>query len=82
MKSEMERAVNSYHANSMLKLDSVMSKLKYLNPENVLERGYAIVKHNGKYINDVDNLEIDDSIDIMFKNGKVFADIKGIEEKF
>ncbi len=82
MKSDMERAVNSYHANSMLKLDSVMSKLKYLNPENVLERGYAIVKHNGKYINDVDNLEIDDSIDIMFKNGKVFADIKGIEEKF
>lgn len=52
------------------------AKLNSISPLNTLSRGYAIV-HNqdGKAISSVSDLNIEDTVDISFSNGKVKANI-------
>ena len=56
---------------SKLHVENLLEKLKILQPEHALKRGYAIVQKNNSIINSVNNIEIDDLIDIKFADGKV-----------
>ena len=53
-------------------------KLELLNPKNVLDKGYSIVYKNDKVIKDVTKLKDNDEINILAKNGKVIANVKGV----
>jgi exodeoxyribonuclease VII large subunit len=44
-------------------------QLSVLNPKSVLARGYAIVRHNGKAIQDEKELESGNQIDVQFNEG-------------
>jgi len=57
---------------SRFKLESAEEKLKLLNPENVLERGYAIVRAGKRIIPDVASLDKKaSSLEINFRDGKI-----------
>ena len=51
------------------RLRIIEGKLALLNPENVLERGYAIVSKDGAAIGTISKLKIKDSIEIKMKDG-------------
>ena len=53
-------------------------KLDLLNPINVLEKGYSIVKKDNKIIKNKKELKIGDNINIIISNGEVLSEVKGI----
>lgn len=52
-------------------LELLESKIDSLNIDNVLKRGFSIIKQNDKYISRKKNLEKDKSLDIKFYDGEV-----------
>lgn len=69
-----KRAQLSINDTFNLKSDSVKklgAKLETLNPVSVLNRGYAIAQKDGKNINSVKELKIDDEIKLTLKDGTV-----------
>lgn len=60
------------------RLSSCDSSLKALNPENVLDRGYALVFKNGRAVTGVKALEEKDFIEIKLKDGYVNSFVDSI----
>jgi len=66
-----------------LTLDKYYNRLKFAgttlnlsNPENMLDKGYAIIKKDNKILKSVKNSRINDIIEITLKDGKLEAGIK------
>lgn len=59
--------------------DGLANRLKILDPEGVLKRGYTITSINGKIIKSVKHIDIDSLIDTKFSDGKIKS--KVIEKK-
>ena len=49
--------------------------LKLVNPLNILDRGYSIVKKDNKVIKDIKDINKEDNIDIRIKNGNIKAKV-------
>lgn len=62
-------------------LSSLEDKLKLLNPDNVLERGYAVVYHGGHVVASVNDAEIKENIEIKLKDGYIESFITGVRDK-
>jgi exodeoxyribonuclease VII large subunit len=62
------------------KLNTLKVKVDLLNPINILDKGYSVVYKDGKIIKDVDNLSLNDSINILVKNGNIDASVKGVNK--
>lgn len=69
-----ELLINKKH---LLKLD--LNSLKLLNPVNIMEKGYSLVKVDGKIIKESNNLSLGDKIDIKLYKGEVVAEVKEIK---
>ena len=50
------------------------------DPDNILDKGYSLVIKDGKIVKDISNINIKDDIDIMVKNGKINAEVKGVSK--
>ncbi len=69
-----ELLINKKH---LLKLD--LNSLKLLNPVNIMEKGYSLVKVDGKIIKESSNVNLGDKIDIKLYKGEVVAEVKEIK---
>lgn len=69
-----EILINKKH---LLKLD--LNSLKLLNPINIMEKGYSLVKIRDKIIKDKTDLKVNDKIDIKLYKGEVVAEVKEIK---
>ena len=49
--------------------------LKLVNPLNILDRGYSVVKKDNKVIKDIKDINKEDNIDIRIKNGNIKAKV-------
>lgn len=49
--------------------------LKLVNPLNILNRGYSVVKKDNKVIKDINDINKEDNIDIRIKNGNIKAKV-------
>ena len=56
------------------------SKLKKLNPEEILRLGYVTISKDNDYITNIQDLTIGDDVLINLKNGIAYANITKIEE--
>ena len=63
-------------------LGSMLKVFEKLNPNEILKLGYACVKYGGEYITTCKNLNKNDTIDIVFKDGVVNAEIKDIDKRW
>ena len=61
----------------LLKLD--LNSLKLLNPVNIMEKGYSLVKVEDKIIKDTSNLKVNDKLNIKLYKGEVIAEVKEIK---
>lgn len=64
------------------KFSAIKNDLNYIekilfniSPENTLKRGYSLVKKNGKYVSNSDELVLFDRVKIQFKDGENDAEI-------
>lgn len=63
------------------KIARLTQTLNALNPENVLQRGYAIVSAGGKAISQVDAVNVGQEITVLLQDGKLKADVVAKDEK-
>lgn len=69
---EMFTIVSNLIYNRKTKIDLLREQLQALNPRNIMDRGYsAIVNSEGKLINSVDELNINDTFNTVMKDGSV-----------
>lgn len=62
-------------------MEVIAEKLKVLNPLNVLQRGFSIVKQDDKYIKNVKDIDMNKSLNIELSDGTVETKIVQIKEK-
>lgn len=64
---------------SAVKLEKLLSKLEALDPMTVLKRGFAVTEKNGKTVNSVEDLKINDSITLKLSDGSVECSVNAVE---
>ncbi len=57
-------------------LSYLIQSLKLLNPLNILDSGYSLVKKDGKIIKDIKNVNIKDELEITLSKGKLNVIVK------
>jgi len=67
--------------NSRDQLKYLDQKIKILNPENTLKRGYSITLKGEKSVKSIDDLEENDLIKTIFYKGSVVSEVKRIKDK-
>lgn len=63
------------------RLTHLAARLDTLNPENVLRRGYALIRKNEKTISSVLQMKPGDEMRVQLRDGVIFSQVTGIEEK-
>lgn len=69
----MTRAAQAMPQTKRAWLDGLMRALGAVNPNAVLERGYAVVRQNGQAVTDASALDVGDLIDVTLKGGTLGA---------
>ncbi|MGB0391529.1 MAG: exodeoxyribonuclease VII large subunit [Salibacteraceae bacterium] len=62
-------------------IDVFTTKLKMLDPKNVLKRGFSITSVNGKIVTDTRNLKIGQVLTTQLQNGIIASEIKEINNE-
>jgi len=67
--------------NNKSSLDKTLGKLRILNPESALGRGYGIVmrRTDGKLITSVKEIKVLEELDIKLSDGKAVVEVKALE---
>ncbi len=61
--------------NKRKSLINLMQNLHYLSPLNILNRGYAVVKKDGKVVQKIDDINIGDNIEVKVSDGDFKAKV-------
>ena len=59
-------------------LEQIKTKLELLNPSNILNKGYSIVKKNGEIVSNKHNINKNDILEITLKNGKIISTVEEV----
>lgn len=59
-------------------LQYTIQTLKLVNPLNILDKGYSLVKANNHIVKDSDKLKVHDELQIVFYHGEIKAEVKEI----
>ncbi len=78
---KLNNSINNKLDNLNNLINTFKIKLELLNPTNILDKGYSIVYKDNKIIKDVKSLKENDNINILVKNGKIIANVEGVESK-
>ena len=63
------------------RLNALEASLRALNPEAVLERGYAVVRQNGKVLESAIVADVNAPIVVQLKDGELTANIASVAPK-
>ena len=77
---KLNNAINLKLDNLKKKTETYKIKLDLLNPVSIIDKGYSIVYKDNKIIKDISLLSSNDDINIIVKNGKINANVKGVEK--
>ena len=80
LKIDLNKTINQIIQNNKNRLDTLKLKIDLLNPDNLIDKGYSLVIKDGKIVKDISSINIKDNIDIMVKNGKINAEVKGVNK--
>jgi exodeoxyribonuclease VII large subunit len=62
-------------------LSSIQEKLRLVDPQNILKRGYSLTMLNGKIIKSVNQIKTGDQLETRLSDGTVESTVKGISNK-
>ena len=75
-----ERIVAAYRNNltkNINSLEKIKLKLDLNNPNNILSKGYSIVKKDDKIIKSIKDIKINDNINVVLSDGTILTEVKG-----
>ena len=75
MEVRLKTAQANYFTTKKNVLEGLEKRLSALNPENVMKRGYAFVRHDEKVVTSAAELNTGDRISIRFYDGEKSAQI-------
>ena len=75
LSERMDGAISAQLRDLASSLSSRAAKLEALSPLKILSKGYALVSAQGKVVNSVDKIEINDEITINLSDGSVNATV-------
>ena len=78
---KLNSSINIRIDNYNKQIETYKIKLNLLNPVNIIDKGYSIVYKDNKIIKDISLLNEKDDINILVKNGKINATVKGVDKK-
>lgn len=76
----LTRWLKNYLSRKERRLNFLTEKAELVNPQRILERGFALVTHNEKVVKDSSQLNLGDVITVKLAKGKVKSNVTGIEE--
>jgi exodeoxyribonuclease VII large subunit len=62
------------------RITSYEKMLNYLDPENVMKRGFSITRINGKIVKQIENVKKEEIIETILINGKIVSRIQSINK--
>ena len=68
-KQKINICINNLVNKKILSLNYLKNKIKIFNPENILKKGYLIIKINNKIIKNLDEIKENSQINIIFSDG-------------
>ena len=71
----LNKNVKNILVNKNHELVLLANTLKLVNPLNILDRGYSVVKKDNQVIKDIKDIKKEDNIDIRIKNGNIKAKV-------
>ena len=71
----LNKNIKNILVNKNHELVLLANTLKLVNPLNILDRGYSVVKKDNKVIKDIKDINNEDNIDIRIKNGNIKAKV-------
>lgn len=74
----LHRWLNNYFSRKERKLNFLDEKNKLLDPQNILDRGFAWVKHNNEIVKNSKHLKKGDQIEITLAKGRVEGEVKRV----
>ncbi|MDB5799347.1 MAG: exodeoxyribonuclease large subunit [Rhodocyclales bacterium] len=75
--ARLASALRQNHAQRLDKLRSLESSLGHLNPEAVLQRGYAMVRNEaGELVRDATRLDIGDKLEVVLAKGRATTEVR------
>ena len=74
-------SVKTNMLSSKTQLSSLSDKLRLLNPQNILSRGYSISSHNGKMILNSSKLKVDDIVKTQTFEGSFTSKVQSVNNK-
>ena len=79
MKEEVHSLASEYVWQKIETVQSLQRTMNQLNPERVLRRGYAVVRHDDTVITAAKHATIGSAITIEFTDGKIGATVENVE---
>lgn len=76
----LKKWLSNYFTTKERRLVFLTEKAELVNPERILERGYAWVTHNGAIVKDSSKLKLGDSIEVKLAKGKVEAEVSKLQK--
>lgn len=73
--SLLKKSLKTFFAKNSLHLEILENKNHFLNPEEIMKRGYSITRLNNKVVKSVNSLHPDDVVENIFYDGKVKSKI-------
>ncbi len=72
----LERVSNAYLKDQTSRIDNFATTVKLMSPSNILKKGYAILKVNGRVVSDAEAIEKGSSIDILLSHTTIRSTVE------
>lgn len=79
MQKTMVRKTTELFTANLYFLELAETKMKYVDPKNILEKGFSITRINGKAVRETDGVKQGDVLETELFKGVIRSEIKDIE---
>lgn len=76
IKNSIKNAAGDYLRHEKLTLEYHQKSIQLMSPQNILRKGYAIVKVNEKIISNAENIEAGQEIEVILRDAKIKSTVK------
>lgn len=80
LKNKLDSRIKHLFEEQKHSISMLEQSAKYLNPENILKKGYSLSLKNGKIIKDVEDISPKDIIETRLANGSIESQVKKIKK--
>lgn len=76
IKNSIKNSANDYLRREKVTLEHHLKSIQMMSPQNILRKGYAIVKFNEKIISSAENIQAGQEIEVILKDAKLKSTVK------